>query len=249
MKKIHSSAISLLVLIGLFSCKTAYQPQSVQYKDYSVSKTVSASNPLIPLLKPYSDSVNKSMNDVVAVAGMELEKKQPQGSLGNVLADAMKVKAAEKYHTKVDAAFVNYGGIRLPSIPAGNITRGKIFELAPFDNMIVLLQVKGSVLQEFLNLVANRGGWPCSGIQFEIAQKKALNIFIGSAPLSDDATYTIALVDYIANGGDDCEMLKNLPQQNLNYLFRDAVIEYFSDISKSGKTIITKNENRVRHVQ
>jgi len=97
--------------------------------------------------------------------------------------------------------------------------------------------------------VANRGGWPCSGIQFEIAQKKAYNVVIRNAPLDDNATYTIALVDYIANGGDDCEMLKNLPQQNQNYLFRDAVIDYFSDISKSGKTIIAKKENRVRNVQ
>jgi len=61
----------------------------------------------------------------------------------------MKVKSAEKYHTPVDAAFVNYGGIRLPSIPAGNITRGKYLNSAPFDNLIVLLQVKGSVLRDF----------------------------------------------------------------------------------------------------
>ncbi|MBL0145080.1 MAG: 5'-nucleotidase C-terminal domain-containing protein [Chitinophagaceae bacterium] len=44
---------------------------------------------------------------------------------------------------------MNYGGIRLPAIPAGNITRGKIFELAPFDNIIVLQKISGKTFQAF----------------------------------------------------------------------------------------------------
>ena len=43
---------------------------------------------------------------------------------------------------------MNHGGIR-SYIPKGNITTGKIFELMPFDNLIVLQEVKGSVLQQF----------------------------------------------------------------------------------------------------
>jgi hypothetical protein len=32
---------------------------------------------------------------------------------------------------------MNSGGIRLPEMPAGAITQGKIFELMPFDNLMV----------------------------------------------------------------------------------------------------------------
>jgi 2',3'-cyclic-nucleotide 2'-phosphodiesterase (5'-nucleotidase family) len=236
-------------LIFILSCKTAYQPVSVQYKDYRITKEQAANNELNVLLKPYSDSVNLTMNDVVAVAGMALEKKQPEGTLNNVLADAMITIAKEKYQTNVDAAFINFGGIRLPSIPAGNITRGKIFELAPFDNIIVLQTLKGKVLQDFLNLVAARGGWPCAGLSYQIKDKKAVNIIISGKPIDENADYTISLLDYVANGGDDCEMLRNIPQRNNGYLFRDAVIEYFSQINKAGKQIISSIQNRVSNAE
>ena len=36
-------------------------------------------------------------------------------------------------------------------------------------------------------------------------------LFINGAPLNESATYTIANNDYVANGGDDCTMLKPIP--------------------------------------
>ena len=232
-------------LLLLFSCNTFYQARSVQYKDYRINQNATANPAINTLLKPYADSVNKSMGDVIALAGMALEKKQPEGTLGNVLADAMFAMAKEKYQTNVDAAFINFGGIRLPSIAAGNITKGKVFEMAPFDNIIVLQKVSGKVMKQFLNLVAGRGGWPCAGITYKIKNKEAIDILIGGNTIDDNSIYTIALVDYIANGGDDCEMLKTIPQQNNGYLFRDAVLEYFSKLNRDGKKIMASIENRV----
>lgn len=237
---------SLFVLV-LFvtACKTSYQTSAVQYKDYRINNKQPASSEITTMLKPYADSVNKSMNDVVAVAGMQLEKKQPEGTLGNLLADAMLSKAREKFKTNVDAAFINSGGIRLPSIAEGNITRGKIFELSPFDNIIVLLKVDGKTLQQFLDTTASRGGWPTAGCSYQIRNKKAVNIALGGQPVKEGGEYTIALVDYVANGGDNCDMLKKIPQQNNGYLFRDAVIEYFADLQKQGKKAVSTIENRV----
>jgi 2',3'-cyclic-nucleotide 2'-phosphodiesterase (5'-nucleotidase family) len=165
------------------SCHTSYQPKSVKYQDYRISERQAASNGLNTLLKPYADSVNKSMNVVVAVAGITLEKRQPEGTLGNVLADAMLLMAREKYQTKIDVSMINSGGIRMPAVPAGNITLGKIFELAPFDNIIVLLKLNGKTLSQLMNHIAGRGGWPCAGISWQIknlpagqAGKTAVNI-------------------------------------------------------------------------
>ena len=248
MRKTLLTSYSFLLLL-LLSCSTVYQPSSVQYKDYRI-KDAAANSSINSLLKPYSDSVNRNMNDIIAVAGITLEKKQPEGTLGNVLADAMLAISKEKYNTNVDAAFINSGGIRLPSLAAGNITRGKIFELSPFDNIIVLLKVDGKIMKQFLDLIAGRGGWPCAGITYQIKDKQAVNVVIGGdEPLKDNNFYTIALVDYIANGGDDCVFLKPIPQQNNGYLFRDAIIEYFSKLNKEGKQITAKIENRVTNVQ
>lgn len=249
MRRFNILVLSIAVTGLISSCKTVYQPQSVQYKDYRVNQQQAADSAIIVLLKPYSDSVNHSMNNVIAVAGMELQKKQPEGTLGNVLADAMLYMAKEWYQTKVDAAFINSGGIRLPSIAAGEITKGKIFELAPFDNILVLQTLSGKVLQEFLDLVAARGGWPCAGISYQIKDKKAINVFIDGVPLDNTENYVIANNDYVANGGDDCDMLRNIPQQNNGFLFRDAVLEYFSKLSKEGKQITGKIEKRVSYAE
>lgn len=239
----------ILVLLAAACNTTTYQTSAVQYKDYRINSRQPASDELNSLLKPYADSINKSMNDVVAVAGMPLEKKQPEGTLGNLLADAMLLKAKEKFSTHVDAAFMNSGGIRLPSLAEGNITRGKIFELSPFDNLIVLLQVEGKILQQFLDTTAIRGGWPTAGCTYQIKNKKAVNITVGGQPLKQNGQYTIALVDYVANGGDNCDMLKVIPQQSKGYLFRDAIIEYFTDAQKQGKKLVSKIENRVTNAE
>lgn len=248
--------VPFFALALLISCKTIYQPRSVTYADYRITAVNVPDNNIVQLLQPYADSVNKSMSAVVAVAAVMLEKKQPESTLGNILADAMLVKATQVYKINVDAAFINYGGIRLTNIPSGNITRGKIFEVAPFDNVIVLLQLKGTLLQEFLNHISGRGGWPAAGISWQIknlpagvAGKTATNILVNATPLNENATYTIAVADYVANGGDDAVMLKQLPQINNGYLFRDAVIEYFTDINNKGKKIEAKLENRVTNAE
>jgi 2',3'-cyclic-nucleotide 2'-phosphodiesterase (5'-nucleotidase family) len=250
MRRICDIFLSLCCIVILSpSCKTVYQPQSVSYKDYRLTPTGKQNDAVAQLLKPYSDSVNKSMNDVVAVSASELVKTQPEGTLGNVLADAMLVKARQSYKTSIDAAFVNHGGIRLNAIPAGNITRGKIFELSPFDNIVVLLKLKGKLFQEFLNHISGRGGWPAAGIQWQIKNKKAIGVLINGKPLDENASYTIAVADYVANGGDDCVMLKNVPQINNGYLFRDAVLDYMADINKQGKKIAATIENRVTNAE
>jgi 2',3'-cyclic-nucleotide 2'-phosphodiesterase (5'-nucleotidase family) len=234
-----------LLTSWLFSCQTFYQPQSVKYKDYRLTQTSKQDGALNTALKPYTDSVNKNMNDIIAVAEEELVKRQPEGSLGNIMADGMLAIAKEKYNQPIDASFINFGGIRLQAIPAGNITRGKLFELAPFDNIIVLQKIEGKVFQQFLNHISTRGGWPTAGITWQIKNKTAVNVMIGGLPLNETAMYTIALVDYVANGGDDCEMLKSIPQINNGILFRDAIITYFSSFTKQGKTIPAITEKRV----
>lgn len=257
MRRICDIFLSLCCLVILsLSCKTVYQPQSVSYKDYRLTPAGKKNAAVAEMLQPYSDSVNKSMNDVVAVSASELVKNQPEGTLGNVLADAMLLKAKQSYKTGIDAAFVNYGGIRLNAIPAGNITRGKIFELSPFDNIIVLLKLKGKLFQEFLNHISGRGGWPAAGVQWQIKSaaagqtgKKAVNVLINGKPIDENATYTIAVADYVANGGDDCVMLKTVPQINNGYLFRDAVLEYMTDMNKQGKKIVATIENRVTNAE
>ena len=55
----------------------------------------------------------------------------------------------------------------------------------------------------------------------------------------------IANNDYVINGGDNTTMLKKIPKENINYLVRDALIDYIRLLTKDGKTIDAKIEKRV----
>jgi len=196
-------------------------------------------------LQPYRDSLTSTMNVELATLETDLDKKQPECTLGNFMADAMYIMAENKYGVKPDVAFVNYGGIRLPSVKAGIITRGKIYELFPFDNILLLVKIKGTVLQQFLDHISNRGGWPVAGMTMQIKNNKAVQVVIKGKPLDLNKEYTIALGDYTANGGDDAFMLKGLPQTNNGYLMRDALIDYASKL----KTINIQLEKRVSNAE
>lgn len=240
--------IFILVFTG-FSCNTTYQSQSLEYKTYRISDKQVKDSLVLNFLQPYSDNVNKTMNDFVGVADVSLEKKQPESSLGNFMVDAFLAMAAEKYNTKVDVAFVNFGGMRLTQLPAGNVTNGKIFELMPFDNLLILQKIKGDVLQQFLDLTASKGGWPVAGMTMQIKDKKAVNVMIGGKPLDVNATYTAANSDFIANGGDNADMLRSVPQITNGYLMRDAILDYIKKLKDQGKNISATIENRVTNAQ
>ena len=54
-------------------------------------------------------------------------------------------------------AVMNKGGIRC-NMPSGDITRGLIMQMLPFDNRIVLLDIKGSDLAAGFDVMAGRLG-------------------------------------------------------------------------------------------
>ena len=55
---------------------------------------------MMQLIRPYGDSVARSMSEVLGTNAATLEKKQPSGSLGNFMTDAVLAMAA-KQHTEL----------------------------------------------------------------------------------------------------------------------------------------------------
>jgi 2',3'-cyclic-nucleotide 2'-phosphodiesterase (5'-nucleotidase family) len=245
MKRCFFLIRNLLICFIFSHCSSAYQPQSVEFIDYRIQSNAKSDSSVVRLVKPYADSVNKSMSDVIGVLETSLEKKQPEGTLNNWTADVMLETARKKFNTQVDAAILNYGGLRLPQVAAGPLTKGKIFELSPFDNTIVLLTIPGKNFLEFLHLVAEKGGWPVAGIKMTISDKKATAVQVQGSPLDTNRVYTIATVDYLANGGDNTVMLAGLPRKDIGYLFRDGLIEYVTEVNNRGQRISGILDSRI----
>lgn len=233
-----------ILFIGI-ACNSFAQDILVNYKDYKIEGNQQAvDSSFIKFLLPYSDSLKTAMNKVIGFSVNGMYKKKPESSIGNFMADAMKVMAEKKFGKKVDAAFVNYGGVRY-NLPKGDITIGNIYEIMPFDNLVVLQQVSGATLREFLNKIASEGGWPISGIQMGIQNKQAVNILIDNKPINDSSLYTIANSDYVANGGDGYAMLKKILNVSIGYLFRDALIEYAQMLTAQGKSLDVELQKRI----
>jgi len=249
MNRITSLAFIVLIFFAGVSCNTAYQSQSLQYKTYRINKEQQQDTAVLNFLQPYSDNVNQKMNEVVGVVDITMEKDHPESALGNFMVDAFFTTAKEKYTEKVDGAILNYGGIRLTQLPAGTITNGKVFELMPFDNLLILQKMKGTVLQQVLDLAAYNGGWPIAGITMQIKDKKAINIKVGGKPFDAAATYTIANSDFLANGGDNLSMLKTIPQITNGYLMRDALFDYIKKLKAEGKNVGATIEKRVTNAE
>jgi 2',3'-cyclic-nucleotide 2'-phosphodiesterase (5'-nucleotidase family) len=165
------------------------------------------------------------------------------------MADVMLFAGKQKFDVPIDAAFVNFGGLRIPQMPKGPVTRSTVFELMPFENLVVVQALKGEVLQQFLDHIAVAGGWPVAGITFTIKNKKAVDVVINGQPIDRAKTYHIVNSDYVANGGDNAVMLKDIPQQNKGYLMRDAVFDYIKALKAAGKNITATKENRITNAE
>ncbi|RPD44004.1 5'-nucleotidase C-terminal domain-containing protein [Paracnuella aquatica] len=239
----------LLVCAGLVACSRPMLPQQLVYSGYNISAANATDSTLGKLLQPYRDSVERSMSVVVGNASATLEKAKPSSTLGNFMADAVLQMANKKFNRTVHFSLLNYGGIRLTQLPQGAVTRGKIFELMPFDNLIVVQVLNGAQVQELLDFIAAQGGWPVAGVSFTIRNKKATDITIAGKPFDVQQTYTIANSDYVANGGDGAAFMRAIPQVTNGYLVRDALFDYVAFLQSQNMTISANNEMRINHVQ
>lgn len=235
----------LIAILLAISCNTSYKAENVQYSSYRIQQLDAGSKSVTTIVKPYSDSVNKLMNIVIGYNEAQLEKKRQGNTLGFFITDAYLQMARQKVDPKVDAAFMNSGGIRLPELPAGAITQGKIFELMPFDNLMVLLKVKGSLLKQYLDTLAANDGIIESGITMQIENKTVQQVMVGGKPLDLNADYSIVHSDYVAM---NTNLLKNIKRSSNGYLLRDAILDYVKLINSQSKKVTVTNVDRVSYV-
>lgn len=230
-------SVCVLLFLLLQSCAPKIQITGNTYNKYQMKGDMPVDSVTLKTIQPYRDSLNRKMSVVIAESNVELVKQQPEGTLGNFVADALLEMGITLAHHPIDFSIVNNGGIRIPSLEKGNITVGRVYELMPFDNRVVVLNAKGSIVQQMMNVVAADKGWPVSGMTYSIHEMSATDIFIRNQPLDTGKIYSFILSDYIANGGDNCSMLKGLPQEQLNIMFRDLLTEYLKELTLSGKKI------------
>ncbi len=218
-----------LVFCGL-ACSKVYHKVNTEVTNYTLeNQTVTSDKAVSDLIAPYKEKLDAEMSSVVGncLTLLTKVKGEYEFTLGNWMADALYAKAAD-YHAKpIDFAIQNRGGVRILEIPKGEVTRGKIFELMPFENRVVIMEMDATLVRQFLSHVVDLGGWPISkSLRLDIKDNALQNIFIKNKILDDTKIYTVALPDYIANGGDRCDFFKDKKKIEYPNLVRDAFLEY-----------------------
>ncbi len=149
---------------------------------------------------------------------------------GNFLTDRMRAVM------DADVAFQNRGGIRC-DLPAGPITRRNLFELLPFGNHLVLMELSGSELIECLRLSVEgtaHTGLEISGVTVlwdkEGEGYRLIGVELGGVPIEPDARYKVATNNFLAGGGDGYDLLKDKKVLHDDpTILRDILGEYFTN--------------------
>lgn len=162
----------------------------------------SSSTNVLDIIKNYEDIILEG-EQVVGYTSTYLSK----SSLGNIAANGM------VEFTKCDFACLNTAGVR-GTIDSGSITMEDVYEVFPFDNNLILVEMSGSTLKSFYNAA--------DGYLYFSSNLNINNI-------SNNKTYTICVIDYVYNYYYYKKFFNQLPATHLDSYIRDAVIYALDD--------------------
>ena len=196
-------------------------------------------------LQPIKQKIDAQMNVVIGRVAVTMKAHAPESLLSNFSADVYRSAASAYAGEPVDMAVSNLGGLRTV-IPAGNITVGKVFELMPFENELVILWLRGDKVMELLQYFAGMGGEGVSGLRMVIRHGKAEEVTIGGKPLDPSKLYSIATSDYLAGGNDHMVQLAQYEKRtNTGLKIRTVLLDYIQKETKKGNMIQSKMDGRI----
>jgi len=199
------------------------------------------------MLVAYAPKV-RALETVIGRLKGELRKGSTgAGSLGNFVADGMRAQASLKLGRPIDLAFMNSGGLRRITIGEGELRERDIFELLPFENALVTLDLNGEQLLRLLQLITtSREAQAGARIVYVIKadksshlEKAALRDATGrEKEIDPQAIYTIVTIDYLVSVGGRYLVLRE--GKNLNPLritLRDAIMAYVKSETAAARDI------------
>lgn len=215
---------SLLILTSCKQYPSIYENRSVE-----ISDAIPNDAGIDELVEPYKDSLTKEITKVIGFLAQDLHNDIPESEIGNFMCDA----SLEFYNSiyggtdAADLCIYNRGGIRINMIPKGEITVETMFELMPFENELVYMDMSGDLLNKLGAEIATRSGVPVSrNVNVLIKDGKIQDFLVNNEPVDPQKTYRVLMNDYIAKGGSDFDLLKGQPYTSTDTKVRDVLINY-----------------------
>ena len=190
----------------------------------------------------------EGFDEVIAVLPKPLRRaNEGQSVLGNLLCDAV------AWASDADVAFSNYGGLR-SDLEAGPLTYEKLFRFLPFGNRITVFRMSGADLDALIEdrVSGNSRGMLVSGLEVVVDKRKkdrerAEILTVGGKPFDPNATYKVAVSDYLAEGNSGYDRLTEIDIKNrintgmmMREALRDYIVEFGADAKIDSRWTLIK---------
>jgi 2',3'-cyclic-nucleotide 2'-phosphodiesterase (5'-nucleotidase family) len=242
--------VIFLTLIFIISCNSStLSITKIEGKQLPITEKENQNSEIENFIKPYREKINNDLDKVLAYNPETLEKSKGewQTNIGNFMADATLLKGNSVFNKRenktIDICLLNNGGIR-SILPKGNVTARNAFEIMPFENSMVVIELKGEQIQEIAAfMIKDKSPHPLSGLTFTIDNNnQPKNILIQGKQINLEALYYVGTNDYLANGGGGMDFFKKGSQKfDLDYKLRNILIDYFTEVD----TIKVNNDIRI----
>ena len=233
----------------LLSCATNYKVVQSKRTEYAISSTLAADSSVIKTYLPYKLKMDSQMNVVIGYSDIALSKKSETGEslLGNFFSDAV-LNEAKKIDPNIDFTMPSTNGGLRNDLPTGPVTLSNVFELMPFENELLIFELKGTDVKALVDMIAKSNGQPVAGITITIKNRKAVSVLINGQPFDSSKNYRVLTSDYIAGGGDGVDCFKNPVTRTVAGLkVRDALVSYVKEQQAKGMKISAKLDGRITH--
>lgn len=225
----------LLIFSGCFTAKSVPNNRSTYTSTYNtaVYDSVPDDSLTTALIKPYKKAMQDQMSEYIATIDSPFSNAFFVGNLGRLAADYMLLTAnsisIKEFGVPCNFAISNNGGFRTGFYP-GPVTMQQLFEVMPFENELVLVQLSGIYVDSLFQYIAQLQGTPAAGflMTYSKGATRKENRYISlklnanpvqqlqdlftpdySQPLDTRRDYLIAVNSYMAVGGDGFTMLKH----------------------------------------
>jgi len=243
-----SSFSLILILCFLFSCKKEVHLTKIEGQRLEINDSLEGVPEIEDFIKPFRDHVNKGLDSTLAYAVDTYTKNDGElnTAIGNFMADAVLEQSSPVFNSRtgneIDIVMLNHGGIRA-IISKGNVSARTAFQIMPFENSVVVTELKGTAVKDMVNYLVNaKRAHPISGLSIKVDNEfNLIESQVNGNEIDDNKIYYVATNDYLYNGGDNMAFFKESDTLHiLDYKVRNALIDFFKKVD----TLDLKADNR-----
>lgn len=223
-----------LIWVGCKDRSPSTQTVSSHYERLEITDSISGDKAIENFIEPYHNHLNNTLDEPLSYTPVTLNKSDGtyNTAIGNLMTDVVTDrlnKLLPEYGIDaIDVVLLNHGGIR-SVISKGDISTRNAYEVMPFENELVLLELQGKAIKDMVAyLVRSSSPHPFKGLHIERNEDgSSFSYTIQGKTPQDEEWYTVATIDYLANKGDYMDFFANSRNRiDTGYKLRNALIDY-----------------------